>query len=373
MTNKRDDVSLSRLELVLLARYAGSKIPEEETVNQEVIELAYGASAPKDAKEKVSRARATLRSRGLLDIRTGKRASPQGPLRLTLLGEQTLRGAFSLASSQTLTWAKVRDACMPALGLGLRPGTAEATTAQRTLATLMIEMLHVEHKTPRGPTVNAVCDAMITEALGLPVGPITSLESLRAQFLARKLGQRYTEGTPLMLAKRTVAPAVPEGLTKTMLNQLLGRRWLSAQADHGVVAEVTTPASATSSASHPPLPPPASQPTTPEALLKAVRELLPQIGADGRYGTEKVFVSALWRNLQQTRRVNGGFTIDGFKQWLLKANRQGEVVLARADLIAAMDSKLVADSEIRDHGATFHFVLDRRAPAQPADRRSHGR
>lgn len=390
MTNKRDDVSLSRLELVLLARYAGSKIPDEETLNQEVLELVFGGDPPRDAKEKVNRARANLRARALIEPKAAKRGAQPSALRLTVTGEQTLRTAFSIPAHQAPSWAKVRDACMPALGLGLRPGSAEAATAQRTLATLMIEMLHVEHGTPRGPTVNVVCDLLLTEALGLPAGPITSLESLRAQFLARRLGETYTEGTPLMLAKRAVAPQIEEGLTKTELNKMLGRRWVSAQTDHGVLGASSSPSPSSSSvsaaasqaqppsAAKPPQPPSHSPPTnhsppTAEAMLKAVREALPLVGSDGRYGSEKVFVSALWRNLQETRRLNGGYSIESFKQWLLKANRQGELVLARADLIGAMDQKLVADSEIREHGATFHFVLDRRPSVQPADRRSHAR
>jgi hypothetical protein len=374
MNNKRDDVSLSRLELVLLARYAGSKLPEEGELTTEVAALVQ------ESKEQVAKARTALRNRGLLDAKAARKGKPAGRLALTLAGERALRSAFAV--NDALTWAKVRDAYLPALGLSLKPGGAEATVAQKTLASLMIETLHVLHRLPRGATVNAVCDALITRALGLPVGAVPSLEWLRAQVLAHATGLGSVQGTPLELAKRIVAPKESAPLTKAALNRILTRRWLDDQTDHGVVAVVepsqsaqatNAPLTQTQPSPHPSPPEPSTSPPPPEALLKAVRERLPLVSAAGRFGTEKVFISALWQELTQARLFNGALPIEAFKQWLLKANRDGELVLARADLVAAMDSRLVAESEVRNGGATFHFVLDRRAPAQPADRRPHAR
>jgi hypothetical protein len=48
-------------------------------------------------------------------------------------------------------------------------------------------------------------------------------------------------------------------------------------------------------------------------------------------------------------------------------------VLARADLVAMMDATLVADSEIEDQGATFHFVLDPQTSTTESGRRIHAR
>ena len=47
-----------------------------------------------------------------------------------------------------------------------------------------------------------------------------------------------------------------------------------------------------------------------------------------------------------------------FHRLLLEANRQRLLELARADLVGAMDRQEVADSEIEDRGATYHFVRD---------------
>jgi hypothetical protein len=46
----------------------------------------------------------------------------------------------------------------------------------------------------------------------------------------------------------------------------------------------------------------------------------------------------------------------------VSAHRQRELELARADLVAAMDPTLVAASETRTDGATFHFIV--REPVQ---------
>ena len=62
-----------------------------------------------------------------------------------------------------------------------------------------------------------------------------------------------------------------------------------------------------------------------------------------------------------------GASLEDFKAWLLRSlriTRDGTesgaplIVLARADLVAAMDPAMVAASETVMDGATFHFLLD---------------
>jgi hypothetical protein len=83
---------------------------------------------------------------------------------------------------------------------------------------------------------------------------------------------------------------------------------------------------------------------------------------DGRFGPYKVFVSAVWRQLAGDPAIRA-MGIDVFKDRLIDANKRSLLTLARADLVAAMPPKEVADSEI-DHyneaalGATFHFIID---------------
>lgn len=75
-----------------------------------------------------------------------------------------------------------------------------------------------------------------------------------------------------------------------------------------------------------------------------------------RFGARKAFISALFRALAQAGHDVG--SLDSFKARLLDCLVAGHLVLARADLVAAMPRATVAASEIRDRGSEFHFVLD---------------
>ena len=90
-------------------------------------------------------------------------------------------------------------------------------------------------------------------------------------------------------------------------------------------------------------------------LLTAIRTALPLVPAAGRFGADRVFVSALWRQID--RASFPGLSLDGFKQYLLAANRSLALTLARADMPGAMDRAMVAASEIRYLNSTFHFVV----------------
>jgi hypothetical protein len=87
----------------------------------------------------------------------------------------------------------------------------------------------------------------------------------------------------------------------------------------------------------------------------------------GRFGPHKVFIAAIWRRAQADSRFSG-MTREQFNRLLIESNRAGALVLARADLVGAMDSAEVADSEIGDRNAQYHFVLDQNAKA-PWERR----
>jgi hypothetical protein len=76
----------------------------------------------------------------------------------------------------------------------------------------------------------------------------------------------------------------------------------------------------------------------------------------GRFG-RKVFIAALWRQLRTHPKLSG-MTFDQFQRCLFQAHREQFLVLARADLVAAMDPDEVAESECDAGVATFHFVVE---------------
>jgi len=107
-------------------------------------------------------------------------------------------------------------------------------------------------------------------------------------------------------------------------------------------------------------------------IANLAHRALATVQGAGRFGDRKVFIASLWAMMlhieAQTRgTLPCGATLEHFKAWLLRGlrlTRDGTergaplVVLARADLVAAMDPTMVAASETVTDGATFHFVLD---------------
>lgn len=92
------------------------------------------------------------------------------------------------------------------------------------------------------------------------------------------------------------------------------------------------------------------------AVLNAVRDMPPS----GRFGNDKVFISEVWRVVSEDARIKP-MGLPSFKRWLITANRERKLDLARADMPAAMNPHQVKESEIQDLGATFHFIIDRSA------------
>lgn len=92
----------------------------------------------------------------------------------------------------------------------------------------------------------------------------------------------------------------------------------------------------------------------PSFFATAVRSAAGAVDADGWFGPRKCFISAVFAEM-----LSAGSCPDylSFRRELLAAHRAGELILARADLVAAMDADLVASSEVAADGATFHFVV----------------
>jgi hypothetical protein len=91
-------------------------------------------------------------------------------------------------------------------------------------------------------------------------------------------------------------------------------------------------------------------------LAAAARRAVAAMGDDAneRFGSRKVFLAAVHAALGG----EGASQLEAFKRRMVAAHRAGLLVLARADLIAAMPYAAVAASEVSDGGATFHFVID---------------
>lgn len=176
-------------------------------------------------------------------------------------------------------------------------------------------------------------------ALGVPVAAAEDLEAaVVAQVLIRALGLTLQGSDPRAVFRSVVATALrARNDDLDDLAGFLARRW---------VAEEATAK------------PQEKGPWTADDVVAAVRNATSHVPAAGRFGGDRVFVSAIWRQLGEGSAF-AGLTLDKLKAILLAANRQQQLTLARADLVGAMDPREVAASEIRHLNSTFHFVLDR--------------
>lgn len=421
MAQSRDESLPSRIELVVLACLSQSKVPSDDELGDVLHQLALPGETRDTARRRAVELLAGLVRRAwVTGDEAGPRRSPQrkGPSlrKLTDGGKRALRSAFNL--SRTPTWGQVRDKHLPSLALGVPPGSELASKAC-TENGLMAAVLGARLGVRDAFTPLAVCDALIAKELGMPAGKLT-LDGIRAHVLARGIDRQApdapnpdTRGYATRLAAWVACSAVGASGKKPRMARALARRWVCGEASllGAGSAGIPTDESAMSMAvavALPPRPadpaaPPArdgrTQPATPDGdvrarpvgsaaelptrptppagqftpvtqnLLEVVREAISRIGAEGRFG-EKVYVSAIWRTIAHDRRA-GELSLDHFKRWLVRANRDGWLVLARADLIGAMDAKQVNESEINDRGATFHFVLDQRNGASVLQRESH--
>jgi hypothetical protein len=403
MTDYRDESSLSRIELVVLACLSQTKVtPTDSDLGDVVREFALPNEPADAARRRASELLGGLVRRRLVtgDNSAGSSAAKSTklkPRKLTDEGKRVLRTAFNLP--KTPTWAQVRDKHLPALALrkipGLQPG--QKTTEGDIVAALLCARFGIQG----AHTPMDVCDALIADALGMPRGQLT-MDALRVHILTRGIDNPAKLPRPEVKLTKSGKPSkvsyasqlatwvactsvgVDSPNDKAKITQALARRWVCdepirpappptiAAPQEVTVRKNNPPTAQLHLLSNPPSPPPPKQVPAPSAgLLQAVRDAIPRVGAEGRFG-EKVYVSAIWRTMERERKA-ADLSLDNFKRWLLGANRDGWLVLARADLVGAMDPRQVSESEINDRGSTFHFVLDQRSGSAVSQRETYVR
>lgn len=232
------------------------------------------------------------------------------------------------------TWAQLADKILPALALGV--AAADSKSHERLVgrdawaAAIAARSLGLWTEGPP-PSLAAVCDGYVWRSLGLPSKPKRCPPEVRAHFIQQAL--HSDAGPPERLVHLLAAKAI--GVVRSDLRELrdgLVRLWVTE--DHSLSV---------------------GKPAPPVEFAAEVRELSRHL-RDGVFGDRKVFISSVWNQLRDQPRWST-LSLDEFKQRLVAAHRKGDLVLARADLVAAMDPELVAASETRTDGASFHFIV----------------
>jgi hypothetical protein len=314
---------ISRFELLVLAALERPKPPSERDLASDVQRLAAPNTTASEARARVVETLASLRDRRLT---TEKR-------KLTDEGRASAKAALGLSRSPSWKDFKLHAA---ALALGRAPGSIEAQRCFATSASLQANILVVRFELEPTNDIRAVCEQLLFGRLQLPAFAVRD-KRLLMHVLAHHAGIE-AKGKLEQVAGRIAAATIgARSGSKQVLIEALARRWLSN-------ASLTEPDDAS---------------LTEEIVLDVVREAIGRVPASGRFGEDKVFISSLWETIAGDTRANG-IDLPAFKRWLLEANAKQSLVLARADLVGAMDPSRVAASEILDRGASFHFVLDNR-------------
>jgi hypothetical protein len=316
----------ARLEALVVARAAMA--PGGSALGELTGPLARFAPAELPAaawRERLAEVASGLRAQGVLDERHRLRDAEELARRIGRHGARS--------------WPQLADRALPALGLALAPDDgklARLSGRDAWAAAIVGRALGLWTDGPP-PSLPALCDALAWRALGLTGKPKRCPAEIRALFVERELGSDGSSPERLVrvLAAREVGAPRPE---LRALRDALVRRWL--------VDRILGPR------------PDADDGGRDEGGGSFARDVLSAAGAtrDGWFGDRKVFVSSVWHQLRRDPRWSA-VTLDDFKARLVAAHRAGELALARADLVAAMDPELVAASEITADGASFHFIL----------------
>jgi hypothetical protein len=239
--------------------------------------------------------------------------------------------ARRIGKSTARTWQVFADRVFPALALGIAPDDkkAHARLAGRDAWTAAIagRTLGTWRDGPP-PSIAELCDAFAWQKLGLAGKPKRCPPEIRAVFIARELALGAASSTwgaerllRIYAAKEIGAPRTePRAVCDALVRCWLAGKVIGA---HDFAGDV-------------------------RAIASCAR--------DGVFGDRKVFISAVWDELRR-RPAWSALTLDDFKARLLGAHRTGDLVLARADLVGALDPGLVAASETSTDGASFHFIV----------------
>lgn len=252
------------------------------------------------------------------------------------LRDVTLDAANRLVDADALTrrigrhavasWQQLADRVLPALALGVAPAddkVLKKLSSRDAWAAAIVGRARGIWLDGPPPSLAAVCDANAWTSLGLAGRPKRLPAEVRGLFLSRELGTDPAAPDRLLRQLAAKLLEVPRADARSLRDGLV-RFWLAGRAlAPRFAADV-------------------------QAVARAVR--------DGVFGDRKVYISSVWDQLRREPAWSE-ISLHDFKLRLLSAHRAGDLVLARADLVAAMNPTLLAASETVVDGATFHFIV----------------
>lgn len=325
------DFLTDRLDVLILARLSVTgKPPRPSSVSGAIFAFVAGQLTAAEWRERFASMVASLREQGLVEHKA---------LTLTGSGWQRLQQLLGLKTRPSAkNWQSFTKKYLPQLvasqsGVGPVPNLALLVLSER---------LRVPSDAAKTPA--RLVNSWLRQAYGIRSNKMT-LDALRAALLARELGVPAKADLDRVVRVGAAKLAgAPKGNQQELIRALT-TRWLTGEtparrgeqeasravngeAGHGAVASSDLVRKVKSAARHPNV---------------------------HHFGPDKVFIGSVWDALRDDPEVSS-LGENGFKRMLIDAHRSGALVLARADLVAAMSPDDVAASETRHLNATYHFI-----------------
>jgi hypothetical protein len=306
--------------------------------------MAQPSSTPKRVREDVGKllgtdlpaddfaaVRGELAAAGCLEKR------PRGVFVLTDAGrERALRFLGLTQLPPRANWGTVIVKYLFPKAAGLSPEAAAKLDSKEKLGAFLLKRKY-GLSNGAGSTVRQVLEAIVCKELGF-FGE-TTLEGLMQAVLGKLIGSDERLPTEKLV---TQLPRFETGLadvTADAVRRKVVRDWLTGDTASSRQAEQRP-----------------AEPFDLADFAATVRKLAGTSPPQDRFHDNKVFIAPLWRASQREPNFPR-LSLPEFKQRLVEANARHLLHLSRADLVSAMDPRLVAESETAHLNATFHLVL----------------
>ncbi len=315
----------------------GRKPPAPSAVLKDLAPLIRGGLT----KDRIADVIAELRALGLLPAK-GQVLTEAGRARaLKYLGLAEL--------PPKCNWGTVRAKYLIPKALGLNPWSDAESASVGSEVKLAARLLKDKYalSVPADTGLPKVLEALVCRLLGYPES--ADFDHLKANVLSREAG---------------AVPPLPVGDVKSVAPRLLlGSKKRGVDGYRAVVLNATFEDQGASHFKPVPeaKPVPADKPV-PVELKTFVKHLTDAAGRSptGWFGDDLVFISHVWKHVRNSAEFQTLDFVD-FQGKLIAANRAQLLTLSRADLVQAMDSTDIKESETSYLNSVFHFIRIRRA------------
>lgn len=343
------------LRAVLLYLCVPRKKPPTETTTLQALSQLAGKDHPVEGLSRAtSRAIADGVDRGEI-LRTGAR------LALSEAGKARCGEIFDLTFPVRKGWNTLKRLLIAqALFPSASPGPLSTKLGGSAELASAVLNQHEQLLDRPLPTPTQIADAIAWRELGGDPSIKPSWPAARQLLLARRLGVKAPSKESTLLQNLAARVLQAPIATRTALEAGVLARWLrevsaNDNADHGKVTQAALDgALANGAGTGADAPTAASEQARQEGQDFVARVHDAAVAPEtARFGDKKAFIASVFDTYS---RRTGHADWAAFQHGLLEAHRAGQLRLARADLIPAMDRTLVDRSELSYQNATFHFV-----------------